>query len=74
MLNTLQLALVALSLSASCSAVIILKLNRHQRSQQTSFEGSLFEIDYHLGRMRRGDRSRLSSAAPQAAALAGRAS
>lgn len=61
MLNILEVALIALGLSANCSAIIIFKLNRHQRAQQASFEESLFEIDYHLGRMRRGDRSTLIS-------------
>jgi len=59
MLNILEVALIALGLSASCSAIIILKLNRHQRTQQASFEENLFAIDYHLGRIRRGDRSDL---------------
>jgi len=55
MADTLAIALVALGLAASCSAIIIFKLNRHQRTQQASFEENLFEIAYHLAKIRRGE-------------------
>jgi len=55
MLHILGVAVIALGFSAICSAIILSKLNRHQRTQEASFEESLFEIDYQLGRARRGE-------------------
>src|SRR5262249_19800958 len=55
MADILAIALVTLGLSAGCSAIIIFKLNRHQRTQQASFEENLLEVAYHLATIRRGE-------------------
>jgi hypothetical protein len=63
MADILAIALVTLALAGSCSAIVIFKLNRHQRTQQASFEENLLEIAYHLATIRRGEtlRSEITS-------------
>jgi hypothetical protein len=51
--DILEFSLIEMCLSVGCSWIIVFKLNNHQRTQDASFEESLFEIDYQLGRVRR---------------------
>jgi hypothetical protein len=57
-------ALVALGCSAAASGIIVFTVNRHQKNQAASFQQSLFEIGYHLGKARRIEMVEAIKAAP----------
>ncbi len=53
MLHTVGISLIGIGSAVTCCAVIVFMLDKHQRTQASSFEENVLEIDHHLVDARR---------------------